>query len=188
MTKAGMIFSSAAIAVVIGAVAVTMANGSFTALLSSIGASPSVDRAQTPTISAAPVQQPEVNQSGAIEPLPAPPPAQLPAPAAPAPVDTASVAKTAPALDQTGSIPAEQANRPLTAAEILLLEAKRGSTLRTPLTVAEKAGVERGLKQLDIRAATPQNRFALTPAEQASVERGLRELKNAEKAKQVSQR
>lgn len=154
MTKTGMIFSSLAIVALVGVVAVAVENGSFTTLLSSIDTRPSVDRSQTRTSSAAPLEQPEVKQPGAIEPVPAPPTAQLPAPTPPAPVsnDSRSGAKTAPVLDKTGSVPSAQASSRVTAAEGLVPDAENGAR-RTALTMEEKEAVARGLKELGITAA-----------------------------------
>jgi hypothetical protein len=153
MTKAGMIFSSAAIAVLIGAIAVTVANGTFTALLSSIVTRPSVVRTQTPVISAAPLQQPEVKQSGAIEPVPAP------APPARVSNDSTSGAKT---LDRTGSVPSAQAGGRVTPEDVLVPDAEQK---RTALTAEEKAAVARGLKELEI---TPADATPSAPAEQVA--------------------
>ena len=134
MTKTGMI-SSLAIVALIGAVAVMAAEtGGFTTLLSSITPRPSVDRSQTPISSAAPSRQSDVKQPAAIDPVPAPTTAQLPAPASPAPVSNDS--KTAP----------------VTAAEVLVPDAENGTT-RTALTADEKEAVARGLKELGLAAA-----------------------------------
>jgi hypothetical protein len=154
MTKAGMIFSSLAIVALVGAVAIAVENGGFSALLSSIATRPSVDSSQTRVSSAAPLQQSEVKQPGAIEPIPAPPTAQLPAPTPPAPIsnDPASGAKTAPVLDNTGSGPSAQAGSRLTAADVLVPDTENGAR-RTALTAEEKQAVTRGLKELGITTA-----------------------------------
>jgi hypothetical protein len=168
MTKAGIIFSSVAIATLIGAVAVTVANGTLPALFSFIVTRPSIDRTQTPIGSAAPFGQPEVAQSGAIETVPAPRPAQLPAPIPSAPVsnDSSSGAKTAPVLDKTGSVPPAQAGGRVTAAEVFVPAAEKGlMPWRTALTAAEKAAVARGLKELENTAA---NSTPAAPAERAA--------------------
>jgi len=182
MTKAGMIFSGAAIVVLIGAIAVTVANSTFRLGRVTMDERRAVDRTQTPINSAASFQQPEVKQSGVLESVPAP------APPARVSNDPTSRARTAPVLDKTGSVASAQAGGRVTGAEVLIPDAERR---RTALTAAEKAAVDRGLKELEITATNNPplrpalNGFALTEAEKASVERGLRELEKAERAKQL---
>ena len=127
----------------------------------------------------------------------APPPAPAaPAPAVPAPAasvsNSASVAKSAPVASKEASAPtAKQAgNRARGAQALVPADGKAATTSRGALTAAEKAAVDRGLKELQkgtVTKAPPRpasNRFALTAEEQAAVERGLRELeKSAQQAK-----
>jgi hypothetical protein len=162
MTKAGMIFGSLAIVGLVGAAAVMVENGGFTSLLSSIDERPSVDRSQAPISPAAPLAQSEVEQPGALEPVPAPGTAPLPPPAPAAPVsnDSTSVAKTAPVLDNTGNVPSAQASSRVTAVDVLVPDAENG-TRRTALTAEEKEAVARGLKELGLTAANA------TPASQS---------------------
>jgi hypothetical protein len=155
MTKTGMIFSGLAIVAVIGAVAIAVEYGGFTTLRSSIATDPSVDPSQTRVSSAAPSQQSEVEQPGAIEPVPAvpvpaPATAQLPDPTPPASVPDDSTSSVV--LDQTGSAPLAQASSRATAADILVPDAETGAT-RTALTAQEKDAVARGLRELGLTAA-----------------------------------
>jgi hypothetical protein len=154
MTKAGMIFSGLAIVALVGAIAVAMANGGLTTLLSSTATGPGVDRPETRVGSAAP-RQPEVKQPGVIDPVPAPTPS--------APVSNDSTAGAA--LDATGSVPLGQAGSRVTAADILVPDAENGAR-RTALTAEEKEAVARGLKELGITAAnatpSPESEQAAT--------------------------
>jgi hypothetical protein len=139
--KAGTIFSGLALVALVGAVVVMVDNGGFTTLLSSSTTRPSVDPSQTRTSSATPSPQAEVKQPGAIDPVPAPPAAQLPAPTPPAPVS-----------NDLGSVPPAEASGRVTAAEVLVPDAENR---RTALTAEEKEAVARGLKALGLTAANP---------------------------------
>jgi len=138
-----MIFSSFAIVVLSGAIVVTLAHSTFRLRRITMDERRAVDRTETPMISATPFQQPEVPQSDAIDPVPAP------APRAPVSTDARSGAKTATVLDKTGSVPSAQAGGRVTDAEVLVPDAEQR---RTALTAAEKAAVVRGLKELEIAA------------------------------------
>jgi hypothetical protein len=172
--------------IAITAAVIVMAFGLW-ALLPSMLTRPGVDPTPADTLPA-PIPT-QVEPFADLQPVPVPEP--LPAPAAPAPVsnDSASVANTAPVLDERGRIPsAPQAGSRVGGADVLVPGAAKGTAAsRTTLTAAEQAAVARGLKELERMAAlkaqrrSAPNRFALTEAEKASVERGLRELEKAAK-------
>jgi hypothetical protein len=139
MTKAGMIVGSVAI-VLVGAIAVTLANSTFRLGRVPMDERSTVERTQTPLVSTAPFQKPEFTQSDGIDPLTASAP--------PAPNDSTSAAKTA-TLDQTVSVPSAQAGSPVGGAEVLVPDAEQR---RTALSSAEKAAIARGLKELELTA------------------------------------
>lgn len=166
--KAGIILGSLALVALLGAVAVTTGYGGF---FSSVVTSPKADRPETRTSSAAPSRQPDVQQPGAIQPVPPPPAAQLPPPAPPAPLanDSASSAKTASASDKTGRVPSAQAGGRRVAAEDILVPDENGAK-RTALSAEEKAAIARGLKELGITESgrTTVNARSAPQSEQAA--------------------
>jgi hypothetical protein len=184
----------------VGTIAVTMAaviivGFGFTAFLPSILKRDGVGSTATLTTPPAPVQPPppvqptQSEQFGATPPFRDPGLAQLPAPV-PSDLDLHpesykawSLTNLAPAL-RTGIVPSEkQAGGGATGGALVPGAGKAAG--RTALTAAEKAAVDRGLQELETKAAInaparpTSTRFALTDEEKAAVERGLRELEKA---------
>jgi len=170
-------------------IAVTMAavitiGFAFTALLPSILTRGVVESATALVTSPAVTQPAQPEPVVAIPPAPAPRAVEPPANAPPAPLpNTAeSVAKAAPALRGSGAPEKQVAGR---ATEGALVPDAGKAAGRSALTAAEKGAVDRGLQELENKAAInapprpASTRFALTEEEKAAVERGLRELEKA---------
>jgi hypothetical protein len=169
---------------IIAIAAVVIAIGfAFTALLPTMFERRSVDSTArvTPPTAARPAQ---TEQFGATQPVPNPAPAQVQAPALPAPVsnDSTSVAKTAPVSNTTGSAPSEK--QAVGRATVAAPSPSTGKTTsgEIALTADEKAAVDRGRQALEKKApaAAPRRaaptRPALTAEEKAAIDRGLKEL------------